>query len=139
MGKVNAPPWADMAGLAAANAEERGSVGRCWVPVADVLECADRVVVVVELPGMTQEDVTVELRGQDLWVYGSSPGRTAGVVRHHAVERAVGPFARRFALAGLCSGPGRVTGGEVSAVFTDGLLTVTLMKTHPVRRRIPVD
>ncbi|MUM77110.1 Hsp20 family protein [Pseudodesulfovibrio sp. F-1] len=139
MGKGNAPPWAEMAGLGAANRADRGGVGRCWVPAADVLECADRVVIVVELPGISLEDVTVEVRGQDLWVHGTAPGRTEGVVRHHVVERAVGPFARRFALAGLCAGAGESVGGEISAVFRGGLLTVTLLKSRSARRRIPVD
>jgi HSP20 family protein len=118
---------------------EIGGTGRCWVPAADVLECADRVVITVELPGMTIDDVAVEVRGQDLWVRGVAPGGTADVIRHHAVERPGGPFARRFALAGLCSGAGETVGREVSAVLRHGLLTVTLMKTRPLRRRIPVD
>jgi len=139
MGKGNAPPWAEMAAMAAANRAESRSVARCWVPAADVLECADRVVIVVELPGMTLENVTVEVRGQDLWIHGTSPGRTEGVVRHHVVERAVGPFARRFALAGLCAEAGERVGGEISAEFRDGLLAVTLLKTRPARRRIPVE
>ncbi|ADU61409.1 MAG: Hsp20/alpha crystallin family protein [Pseudodesulfovibrio sp.] len=146
MGKLNAPPWAGMADMEVRTTGGHGVAARCWSPVADVMERADGFVITVELPGMTLDDVAVELRGSDLWVYGTTPADGCGaVVRHHAVERPRGPFARRFALAGLlvCSevgpGSGQATGQNVSAVLKDGLLTVTLKKVRPVRRSIRID
>lgn len=141
MGKLNAPPWAGMADVEGRTVGGHGTAARWWSPVADVMERSDGFVITVELPGMTLDDVTVELRGSDLWVYGTAPGNDCGpVVRHHAVERPRGPFARRFALAGLvCPEGGPGSGQNVRAVLKDGLLTVTLQKVRPVRRSIRID
>jgi Molecular chaperone (small heat shock protein) len=139
MGKVNMPPWAGMAELDCRTRTRRGETGCCWVPVADVVECVDGYVVQVELPGLSLDDVTVELKGRDLWVYGTTPDRDTREpertrpTRYQLLERPRGPFARRFNLAGSI---GRT---DIRAVLKDGLLTVTLRKSPITRRTIPIE
>jgi HSP20 family protein len=127
-----------MAELDGRTRSRRGETGCCWVPVADVMECVDGYVVQVELPGLTLDDVTVELKGRDLWVYGTTPDPDARdpertrPTRYQLLERPRGSFARRFSLAGSV---GRT---DIRAVLKDGLLTVTLRKSPVRRRTIPI-
>ncbi|BBD09785.1 Hsp20/alpha crystallin family protein [Desulfovibrio ferrophilus] len=92
-------------------------------PVANVLETADGFVIEVELPGVRQEDVTVELTGNKLAVIGEvhlEKDVDGGVF--HIMERSNGPFGRRFVL------PQGLDGDHVNAVFAHGLLTLTVPK-----------
>ena len=131
MGKFNRESWMDGAGF---DDLARGGGPAAWVPAADVLEGEDGFTITVELPGLTLDDVTLELRGDRLLVYGRRPeAKPAGKTRHHVVERPTGPFARTFTL-----GSG-VRSGDVAATLRHGLLTITLKKTGPRRRSIPVD
>jgi HSP20 family protein len=100
-----------------------GGTGYVWTPLADVLETAQALIVLVELPGVAAEQVVVELAEGDLVVRGE---RTFALEEpdsaYHIVERARGAFARRFAL------PPGVDGEAVSAVLREGLLTITVPK-----------
>ncbi|MDD3312249.1 Hsp20/alpha crystallin family protein [Pseudodesulfovibrio sp.] len=132
MGKYNRVSWMDAADFD----DTAGRLNRpaiLWQPTADVLESEDGFILLVELPGMTLADVTVELKGNQLIVFGHKPEeKQRGPVRHHVVERPSGPFARAFTL-----GSG-VRAEEIAATLKDGLLTITLKKAAPRRRSIPV-
>jgi len=97
-----------------------------WTPLADVLETAQALVVLVELPGVAAGQVLVEIVDGDLVVRGERPfSREDPEPAYHVVERAHGAFARRFPL------PAGVDGAGVSATLRDGLLTVTVPKRAP--------
>ena len=101
-----------------------------WAPAADVLETREAFVITVELPGIEREEVAVEIKTRTLWVYGE---RHAAKVRdfdgvYHSLERAHGPFARRFTL------PKGVDRAGVRAVFKNGVLEITLPKECPENR-----
>lgn len=133
MGKYNRVTWMDDAGFDG-GADRLRRPATTWTPTADVLESEDGFTIVVELPGLTLDDVTVEFKGNHLVIYGRAPETPhPGPTRHHVVERPTGPFARAFAL-----GPG-VRAEDIAASLRHGLLTVTLKKGAPRRRSIPVD
>jgi HSP20 family protein len=112
---------------------EAAGQGRCqgggayvWTPLADVLETAQAFVVLVELPGVSTEQVVVEIADGDLVIRGERPfSCEESEPAYHVVERAHGAFARRFPL------PAGVDGALVSASLRDGLLTVTVPKRAP--------
>jgi HSP20 family protein len=94
-----------------------------WTPLADLLETAQAIVALVELPGVTAEQVVVEIADGDLIVRGERPyAHDEPEAAYHVVERAHGAFARRFPL------PAGVDGAAVTASLRDGLLTVTVPK-----------
>jgi len=133
MGKFNTVSWTESAGFEDPTGRV-GGPGAAWVPTADVLECEDGFTIVVELPGLTLDDVTLELKANQLLVYGRMPDeKRPGKTRHHVVERPTGPFARAFTL-----GSG-VRAGDIAATLRHGLLTITLKKSGPRRRSIPVE
>jgi len=94
-----------------------------WVPAADVVETAEEVHVIVELPGVAAEAVDVSLTGNELKVHGTPPGRgdqESG--RFHLAERRHGPFSRTFVL------PATVDPQQVRAKVNGGLLEITFDK-----------
>jgi len=97
-----------------------------WVPLADVYETSDTFVVLVELPGLNQDDIEVTIDGDQLTLRGerrlSDPTRPESF---HRIERSYGAFARTFHFTGEVD-PSRVT-----AQFRDGLLRLELIKLRP--------
>jgi HSP20 family protein len=96
-----------------------------WTPVADVYETGDSFVVLMELPGIDEDDVEVTVDGDRLVVRGERPARLpARPDRFHRMERSHGSFARTFVLTQA------VDPDDVSAQFRDGLLRIELAKAR---------
>lgn len=103
-----------------------------WVPPVDLVECTNRYVVTVELPGLTRDDVTLEFAEQLLTLRGARPGETSCPERYQQLERGQGPFSRSFRFAAT------VDAAAVSAEMRDGVLIVTIPKLAPPVHRIEV-
>ncbi len=98
-----------------------GGPGRgLWAPPADVLETAEALTILVELPGMTLDQVALEMHGRELWVYGERRLEKAAGGVYQTLERPYGPFGRAFAL------PDDAVADAVSAALREGLLTITV-------------
>jgi HSP20 family protein len=98
-----------------------------WVPPVDLVECSDRFVLTVEIPGLARADVTLECLDQVLTIRGARPGQTCCPERYQQLERGQGPFSRAFRF------PVPIDADAISADIRDGVLTVTVPKaTAPV-------
>jgi HSP20 family protein len=96
-----------------------------WTPPADVYETGESFVVLMELPGIDEDDVEVDVDGDRLVVKGERRSQLpARPDRFHRMERSHGPFARTFALTQA------VDPDRVSAQFRDGLLRIELAKAR---------
>lgn len=96
-----------------------------WTPAADVYETGDSFVVLMELPGIDEDDVEVSVEGDRLLVKGERRSRLpARPDRFHRMERSHGSFARTFVLTQA------VDPDDVSAQFRDGLLRIELGKAR---------
>jgi HSP20 family protein len=113
---------------------EDGVLPSVWTPAVDIYETADRIVLKAELPGMTHEDVDIQIQDNTLSLKGER--RFAKDVQEEnylRIERAYGPFQRSFTL------PSSVEQEKIRAVFRDGVLEVVMPKAEPVQsRRISV-
>jgi len=115
---------------------ERLSVSRTdsWTPPIDVYETDDRYVVAAELPGLTREDIDVQVENNTLTIKGQR--RQDSDVKkenYHRVERCYGAFSRSFSL------PNTIDSTKVRAEYHDGVLTVTLpMREESKPRQIQV-
>jgi len=111
--------------------------GFVWMPLADVVETPQALVVRIELPGVTSGQVLVEVADGALLVRGERPADCEeGETAYHLLERAHGSFARRFPL------PEDADGCGISAVLREGLLTITVPKrcpAVPVRRTLTLE
>lgn len=104
---------------------------RRWVPAMDLVESGDHYVLRADLPGLTEDDVKIELDERTLTVSGERKRATEseqdGV---HRVERAYGSFSRSLTL------PAGVDADAISARFDRGVLEVKVPKPaqHKPRR-----
>jgi HSP20 family protein len=103
-----------------------------WRPAADVEETDDAYLVELELPGVKQDDISVELGGGELAVTGEVKERQrVGLLRTRT--RRVGQFDYRLSL------PADIEEDQVSASMSNGVLTVRVPKTASARpRKIPI-
>ena len=111
-----------------------GGTLRRWMPAMDLLETADHFVLRADLPGMTQEDVNIELEDSTLTVSGE---RKAEHEEHQEgffrVERAFGSFSRSLAL------PQGIDPEAVTASFDNGVLEIRIPKPEQRKpRRIEI-
>jgi HSP20 family protein len=100
-----------------------GSVTRSWIPALDIVENDDDYVLRADLPGLTEQDINVELRNDVLTVSGERKSeheeRKQG---YHRVERSSGSFRRSVRL------PEGVSPDSIRATFERGVLEVTVPK-----------
>ncbi|MFP5336529.1 MAG: Hsp20/alpha crystallin family protein [Actinomycetes bacterium] len=103
-----------------------------WVPAVDIEETDDTFVVEAELPGVKRDDVTVELRDNELTIHGEVKERErTGVLRRQT--RRTGQFDYRVSL------PGDVDADHVDANLQEGVLRVTVRKAARAKpRRIEI-
>lgn len=102
------------------------SAERIWVPLCDMWETKDEVVLSFELPGISEKDVNLSITGELLTVKGERRFAEANVQDEswHRLERAYGKFERTLQL------PMAVQADKVKATYRDGVLTVKLPKAE---------
>ncbi|NOS99501.1 MAG: Hsp20/alpha crystallin family protein [Phycisphaerales bacterium] len=102
-------------------------------PALDVWESPDALHVEADLPGLTMNDVTVQVVGTELSVKGCWSPPQSDNVTYHRRERRHGDFARMVTL------PQDVDTNAVNAVLKNGLLCIVLPKLSTAKgRKIPV-
>jgi HSP20 family protein len=97
-----------------------------WVPLADVYETTEAFLLEIELPGLDQNDVEIEVQGDELTVRGERQMKGGSRPEcFYRMERRYGPFSRTFSLTG------EIDGDRVQAQFKDGLLRLEAPKVRP--------
>lgn len=103
---------------------------RRWAPAMDVVETGGHFVLRADLPGMSEEDVSIEVEDQTLTISGErkadSDLREEGF---HRVERAFGGFSRSLTL------PKGIDPEAVAASFDRGVLEVRVPKPEQRKPR----
>jgi HSP20 family protein len=97
-----------------------------WTPFADIYETPKELVITLDLPGMTKDDVTVtQANNNALLVRGTRRfRRVSEEANYHRSERIYGAFERLFPL------PNYVRASDLRLNFSDGVLTITMPKTE---------
>lgn len=108
-----------------------------YQPLSDVTEGNDAVRILLELPGVPEDEVQIWVHGNRIEVTGEkSPDFPKEETSFLCLERGFGKFCRTFEVMGP------VHLGKISARQKDGILTITIPKMAERRgkgRRIPVD
>jgi HSP20 family protein len=101
-----------------------GGAGRRWIPPMDLVETEGEFVLRADLPGMSEEDLEIEVKDSLLTIAGErrSEHDEKGTEGYHRVERAFGSFSRSLSL------PDGVAADQVSANFDNGVLEVRIPK-----------
>ena len=114
--------------------EGNGQATQSWVPTVDVWETDDEIVYALDLPGIPESDISVELEDAALTI-------TAERAREHKVEdgkyfrfeRRFGTFSRTIGL------PQGVTEDSITAEYANGVLKLHVAKPEqPKPRKIQI-
>ena len=107
-----------------------------YSPRIDINETADSINVSAEMPGMEQKDIDVSVHNGILTISGEKKVQDGGKVMDYLhMERSYGCFSRDISL------PDTVETGKVEAKYKNGVLNVTLPKTHQAveeSKKIPI-
>ena len=111
-----------------------GGGARRWSPAMDLLETGEQFVLRADLPGMTEDDVSIELEDNVLTVSGErKTEREDKREGFYRMERAFGTFSRSLTL------PKGVDPEAVNAQFDRGVLEVRIPKPEQRKpRRIAI-
>ncbi len=99
-----------------------------WRPAMDVSETENEVVVQVDLPGLSRDEIKVNVDKNVLSVHGEKRHESKDEdKRVYRTERTYGSFKRSFTL------PSAVDAEKISAAYKDGVLTLTLPKAEEAK------
>jgi HSP20 family protein len=103
---------------------------RRWIPAMDLVETQDHFVVRADLPGVTEEDISIELEDNVLTISGERKlEEKAEKEGYFRVERSFGRFARTLTL------PDGVDAEAIDAQFDSGVLEVRIPKPEQRKPR----
>ena len=92
-----------------------------WAPAVDLCETADAFIFTAELPGLSREQVRIDVHENRVTLQGRREARVS-CDKYHQVERGNGEFLRTFVM------PHPVNAEGVKADLVDGILTITVQK-----------
>ncbi len=100
---------------------------RTWAPVVDILETEGDLIVRAEIPGMTREEIDIEITSESLNIKGDRTFDEESRDRFLRVERPYGPFQRSFSIGVP------VNASKVKATYKDGILEIVIPKAEEVK------
>jgi HSP20 family protein len=104
--------------------------GRRWVPPVDLVEAEDHFVLKADLPGLSEEDVAIEVQDGTLTISGERSAEHESHERGwYRIERSFGSFNRSLTL------PDGVDADAISARFDRGVLEVRIPKPEERKPR----
>jgi HSP20 family protein len=107
-----------------------GGALRRWLPPMDLVETGDHFVLRADLPGLSEEDVNIEVEDNVLTVSGERKAEHETTKEgYHRVERAFGSFSRSLTL------PEGVDAEQVAASFDRGVLEIRIPKPEQRKPR----
>jgi HSP20 family protein len=107
-----------------------GATLRRWVPAMDLVETADHFVLRADLPGMTEDNVSIEVEDNVLTISGERKVEHEDTEEgYYRVERASGSFARSLTL------PEGIDPEAVEASFDKGVLEVRIPRPEERKPR----
>ncbi len=131
---IRMSPWREVGDLSHSIGRLFGetALGGAWTPAVSVAESADELLFTIEVPGITSEAISVEVKNDVLTIRGEKTEERAEEpddVRHHVLERRFGSFQRTFKL------PRTVSVDDVNADYKDGLLSIRVPKLPEAKSR----
>ncbi len=102
--------------------------GGMWEPAVDIIDCNDRIIVKVELPGVEKEDLKLSLSENNLTIQGElKRDEEIKKENYYCCERAHGKYARTIPL------PVEIDRDKVSAKFKNGIIEIDLPKKPEIQ------
>lgn len=103
---------------------------RSFFPSMDIMEDDKSLIIKIDVPGMTQKDISVEIQDDQLIVKGERKEEEEIKKKNlYVSERRYGSFLRRVRL------PEYVEGDKTQAKIKDGVLTITIPKKEEAKKK----
>lgn len=112
-----------------AEGQETTVPARFYIPQTDIFESEDALTVVMEMPGVAKDNVSVNLENDQLRVEGRIDFSNYEDMEPLYTEYNVGHYQRGFTLSN------KIDRDKISADLTDGVLTLELPKVAEVKPR----
>ena len=103
--------------------------GVCFRPNVDILELADELVVLADVPGADGDAIDVNFEDGKLTIYAKVESRQEEDLQYLAREFGVGDFHRTFQVSEV------IDATKISAEYADGVLTLHLPKAESAKPR----
>jgi HSP20 family molecular chaperone IbpA len=110
--------------------EETTIPARVFVPTADIYETPDALTVILEMPGVEKNNVSVRVKEGLLQVEGRLDLTKYQGLQPLYTEYNVGHYARSFQLSN------KIDQGKIAAALSDGVLSLTLPKVQEAKPRV---
>lgn len=98
-------------------------------PNVDIVERQGELLIVADMPGVTADQLDIQLEDGVLTIHGRVPPRQADAPRFLLQEYGVGDFYRTFQVGE------QVDAGRISAQYAEGVLTLHLPKVEAAKPR----
>lgn len=110
--------------------EEKELMPSTWSPSVDIYEDESNVVLSIELPGIEEKDIDVNVEDSTLTVKGDrNIEKEDKKENYHRIERAYGSFYRSFTI------PNYVDVDKIEAEHENGVLKITMPKKPELKPR----
>jgi HSP20 family protein len=97
----------------------------------DIYEDEKSITIKVDVPGMSQKDISVEIQDNVLTIKGERKEEEETKQKNaHIIERRYGKFVRRIAL------PENIEAEKTKAKIKDGVLTITIPKKEEEKKKV---
>jgi HSP20 family protein len=107
--------------------EEGRSEG--WTPPLNIMEKDGNLMLMVSLPGISDKDVELKVKGQFLTVRGERKSQESSGYMYHQMEGFYGSFSRSFTF------PDSTDLQNINADYKNGILTITIPQKSEVKLR----
>jgi len=106
-----------------------------WMPKTDIFMTEESLIIEIELPGVSKEDISVSIGKQGLYIEGTRQRskRVKDAINFYNLEIDYGPFERRIFF------PCPINPSSMDAKIENGVLTIELKKILPVEHEIPIE
>lgn len=102
---------------------------RIYSPLTDIVESADEILVLADMPGVDEKCVDITLEKNVLTIYAYPPEEIVENYSQVFSEYGVGDFERKFVVSQ------EIDREKIAAKVKNGVLTVHLPKTGPAKAR----
>jgi HSP20 family protein len=114
--------------------EKGGSSRANWLPLMDISETNENLIIKAEVPGVESKDIDISITGNTLTIKGEKKSEKEEKNKnYHFVERKYGAFSRSVTL------PVSVKTDQIKAEYKNGILEISLPKIEKSQvKKIPV-
>jgi HSP20 family protein len=110
--------------------EETTIPARVFVPTADIYETKDALTVILEMPGVEKNNISVRVEDGLLYVEGRLDLTKYQGLQPLYIEYNIGHYSRSFQLSS------KIDQSKIAAALNDGVLSLTLPKVEEAKPRV---